>query len=289
MAVPRPLLLAIVGPTAAGKTALAVQLAQRLSGEIISADSRQIYRGMDIGTAKPTPAEQAAVPHHLIDICNPNEPYSLATYQAQVQQALAAIYARGNTPLLVGGTGQYLAAVLEGWQVPAVPPQPDLRAELEAYAAQHGAVALHLRLRAVDPQAASSIEPTNVRRMIRALEVFYVTGKPISQQQTRQPPPYQIITLWLDPPRPLLYQRIDRRVDQMMADGLLDEVGGLLARGYGWELPAMSSLGYIQFRPYFCGAADLASCVERLKFDTHGFARRQASWFRRLPGLIRIP
>ncbi len=286
--VTRPSLVAIVGATAAGKTALAIQLAQRLGGEIISADSRQIYRGMSIGTAKPTPAEQAAARHHLLDICDPDQPYSLATYQAQVQHTLAELWARGKLPLLVGGTGQYLAAVLEGWNVPQVPPQPNLRAELEAYTTQHGAAALHLRLQAVDPDAAAQIGLTNVRRMIRALEVFYATGRPISQQQTRQPPPYQITTLWLDVPRTVLYERIDRRVDAMLAAGLLEEVQDLVAKGYSWDLPAMSSLGYIQFRPYIMGEATLAACVERLKYDTHAFARRQASWFRRLPGLVRV-
>lgn len=282
-------LVAIVGPTAVGKTALALALASRLGGEIVSADSRQIYRGMDIGTAKPTPAELAALPHHLIDIADPDQDFSLAVYQDQALAAIAAIGARGWLPLLVGGTGQYLAAVLEGWQIPRVPPQPDLRAALERAAAAEGAPALHTRLAEVDPAAAAAILPTNLRRIIRALEVYELTGEPISQQQRKQPPPYRIRTLWLALPAERLYARIDARVDAMVAAGLVDEVRGLVARGYGWDLPAMSSLGYREFAPYFAGEASLAEAIQRLKFNTHAFARRQANWFRRLPGVAQLP
>jgi tRNA dimethylallyltransferase len=280
-----PSLTAIVGPTAVGKTALAIELAQAWGGEIVSADSRQIYRLMDIGTAKPTPAERAAAPHHLIDICDPDEPFSLATYQDMAYAAIGDVIARGRTPLLVGGTGQYLAAVLEGWRIPRVAPQPALRAELEAAAAHDGAEALHARLAAVDPAAAAQIAPTNVRRVIRALEVFLVSGEPISAQQVREPPPYRLRTIRLVRPRAELYARADARVDAMLEAGLVEEVQGLLERGYSWELPALSSLGYIQFKPYLAGEASLATCVERLKFDTHNFIRRQGTWFRRLPAL----
>ena len=280
-------LTAIVGPTAVGKTALAVALAQQLGAEIVSADSRQLYRLMDLGTAKPTPAERTAAPHHLLDLCDPDEPFSLAAYQELATHAIAAIVARGRPPLLVGGTGQYLAAVLEGWQVPRVAPQPELRASLERAAAEHGAAALHARLAAVDPAAAAQIAPSNVRRVIRALEVYSVTGVPISAQQTREPPPYAIRTLWLTRPREELYARADARADAMVVAGLADEVADLRRRGYGWELPSMSSLGYIQLRPFLEGEATLAACVERLKFDTHSFIRRQEAWFRRLPGLER--
>lgn len=280
-----PTLTAIVGPTAVGKTALAVELAQQMGAEIVSADSRQIYRYMDIGTAKPTPEERAAAPHHLVDIRDPDEPFSLATYQELAYAAIEEILARGRAPLLVGGTGQYLAAVLEGWSIPRVAPQPELRAELEREAAELGAAALHARLAAVDPVAAAQIAPANLRRVIRALEVHAVTGAPISAQQTRQPPPYAIRTIWLTRPRAALYARADARVDAMIAAGLVDEVAGLLARGYAWDLPAMSSLGYIQLRPYFADEASLEACVERLKFDTHSFIRRQGAWFRRLPNL----
>ncbi|MBX0327162.1 tRNA (adenosine(37)-N6)-dimethylallyltransferase MiaA [Oscillochloris sp. ZM17-4] len=281
----QPTLTAIVGPTAVGKTALAVALARRVGGEIVSADSRQIYRQMDIGTAKPSAEELAAAPHHLVDIRDPDEEFSLATYQDLALAAIADIVARGRAPLLVGGTGQYLAALLEGWQIPRVPPQPALRADLERQAAELGAGALHARLAEVDPAAAAQIAPTNLRRVIRALEVYMVSGETISAQQTRVPPPYAIRTIWLQRDREEIYRRADARVDAMLAAGLADEVAGLRARGYGWELPSMSSLGYIQLRPFLEGEASLEACAERLKFDTHSFIRRQGAWFRRLPNL----
>jgi tRNA dimethylallyltransferase len=276
-------LLAIVGPTAVGKTALAIDLACALGGEIISADSRQVYRGMDIGTAKPTQEERAAAPHHLIDVVDPDEEFSLATYQD------SAYLARGRLPMLVGGTGQYLAAVLQGWQIPRVAPQPELRARLEEEARERGPAALHARLAAVDPQAAAAILPGNTRRIIRAIEVFEVTGQPISAQQAMAPPPYRTRTLWLAMPPDRLYARIDARVDVMVAAGLLDEVRGLVAHGYGWELPAMSGLGYREFQPFLAGESTMEEAIQRLKYDTHAFARRQPAWFRRLPGLAQLP
>ncbi len=282
-------LLAIVGPTAVGKTALSLHLARVFNGEIVSADSRQVYRWMDIGTAKPTPAERAAVPHHLIDVVDPDEEFSLALYQDMATAAIADIAARGKSPLLVGGTGQYLAAVLQGWQLPRVAPRPDIRAALERQAAELGAEALYERLKAVDPVAAASILPGNVRRIIRALEVYEATGKPISKQRSVQPPPYRITTIWLTLPTSVLYARIDARVDAMMAAGLLDEVRRLLERGYHWDLPSMSGLGYREFRPYFEGRATLEEAVARLKYDTHAFARRQPAWFRRLPNVVTLP
>jgi tRNA dimethylallyltransferase len=284
-----PPLVAIVGPTAVGKTALAIALARRLSGEIVNADSRQIYRSMNIGTAKPTPAEQALAPHHLIDIIAPDEPYSLAIYQEQSLSAIAAISARGHLPLLVGGTGQYVAAVLEGWNIPRVAPQPELRARLEAEAEAEGTAALYDRLLQVDPAAAGKIEPNNRRRIIRALEVYETTGATISAQQSKTPPPYRIVTLWLTLDRAALYRRIDERVDAMVAAGLVDEVHSLLERGYDWSLPALSSLGYKEFRPYVEGSAPLAECIQRLKFNTHAFVRKQDMWFKRLPHCAQLP
>jgi tRNA dimethylallyltransferase len=284
-----PPLLAIVGPTAVGKTALAIALAQALNGEIVSADSRQVYRGMDIGTAKPTAAEQAAIAHHLIDVVDPDQDFSLATYQDHAYRTIAEISARQRIPLLVGGTGQYLAAVLQGWQIPRVAPQPELRARLEEEATQHGSEALHARLAQIDPVAAQAILPTNLRRIIRALEVFEMTGQPISSQQTMTPPPYTITTIWLTMPAEQLYARIDTRVEQMIAAGLLGEVQRLVAHGYAWELPAMSGLGYREFQPYVHGDSSLAEAIQRLKFDTHAFARRQPAWFRRLPNLTTLP
>lgn len=281
-------LVAIVGPTAVGKTTLAIELAQRMGGAIVNADSRQVYRQMNIGTAKPTSDEQAAARHHLIDIIDPDQPFSLAVYQEQALQAIAAISGSGQLPLLVGGTGQYVMAVVEGWGVPRVAPQPELRARLEAEAAAQGTATLHERLREVDPVAAVKIEPNNLRRIIRALEVYEVTGEPISTQQHKQPPPYRITAIWLTMERPALYARIDARVDAMIAAGLLDEVRGLVERGYGWELPAMSSLGYREFQPYFTGQASVEECITRLKFNTHAFVRKQEMWFRRIPGVIQL-
>lgn len=279
-------LIAIVGPTAVGKTTFAIDMAQRIGGEIVSADSRQIYHFMHIGTASPTAQERAAVPHHLIDFLYPDEPFSLATYQDLAYTAIADITARGHTPMLVGGTGQYLAAVLQGWNIPSVPPNPALRASLEQHATQHGPQSLHTQLANVDPQAAAAIQPQNVRRVIRALEVYYSSGQPISTQQTHHPPPYAITTYWLKRPTEMLYARIDARIDAMMQAGLLEEVQTLRQRGYDWHLPSMSSLGYIQFRPYLEEQAPpLEDCIQRLKFDTHAFARRQNNWFKRLPNL----
>lgn len=282
-------LIAIVGPTAVGKTALSIRLAQQFNGEIVSADSRQVYRGMDIGTAKPTPAERAAVPHHLIDIVDPDEAFSLAVYQDLATAAIADIAARGRLPFLVGGTGQYLAAVLQGWQLPHVAPRPDIRAALERQAAELGAAALYARLAEIDPAAAASIPPNNIRRIIRALEVYEATGKPISEQRSVQPPPYHTVTIWLTLPTPALYARIDARVEAMIAAGLLDEVHRLLERGYHWDLPSMSGLGYREFRPYFEGRITLDEAIARLKYDTHAFARRQPAWFRRLPNVLTLP
>ena len=281
-------LIAIVGPTAVGKTALAIRIAKRFGGEIVSADSRQVYRGMDIGTAKPSHAEQAEAPHHLIDVVDPDADFSLATYQDAAYATIAEITARGCLPILVGGTGQYQAAVLQGWQIPRVAPQPELRARLESEAEQHGVAALHARLANVDPAAAEGIMSTNLRRIIRALEVFEITGQPISAQQTMHPPPYRIQTIWLTLPVAQLYEQIDQRVDQMIASGLLAEVSQLLERGYRWELAAMSGLGYREFQPYFSSEQTLAEVVTRLKFNTHAFARRQPNWFRRLPQLLKV-
>ncbi len=282
-------LLAIVGPTAVGKTALSIALAQMLDGEIVSANSRQVYRGMDIGTAKPTPTERAAAPHHLIDVADPDEEFSLARYQDSAMAAIGEIASRGHLPLLVGGTGQYLAAVLQGWHIPRVAPQPELRAALQCEAEAHGAKALHARLAQADPAAADAIDPANVRRVIRALEVYELTGRPISAQQAMQAPPYRARTLWLALPAAELYQRIDARVDRMIAAGLLDEVRRLRQQGYGWELPALSGLGYREFRPYFEDGAALEQAIQRLKYDTHAFARRQPNWFRRLPAVTQLP
>ncbi|MFN2217163.1 MAG: tRNA (adenosine(37)-N6)-dimethylallyltransferase MiaA [Anaerolineae bacterium] len=275
-----PPLVIIVGPTAVGKTDLAVCLAQEVDGEIVSADSRQVYRGMDIGTAKATPEEQAHSPHHLLDVVDPDETLGLAQFQEMAYAAIADVTARGRVPLLVGGTGQYVMAVVEGWNVPRVPPDEALRRELYQQADQEGAQALHDRLRALDPAAAERLDARNVRRVVRALEVCLVTGEPISEQQVKTPPPYRMLKLGLSLPREALYRRIDERVEYMMAAGLEDEVRGLVAAGYGFDLPAMSGVGYGQFAPYLAGEATLESVARDIKRATRRFVRHQANWFR---------
>ncbi len=279
-AAPGPSLIVIVGPTAAGKTALAIELAAALGGEIVSADSRQIYRGMDIGTAKATPAERARVPHHLLDIVEPDQVLSVAEYQRLAYAAIEDIWRRSRLPFLVGGTGQYIRAVIEGWTVPSVAPRPALRAALEAQAATEGAEALHGRLAGLDPAAAARIDPRNVRRVIRALEVCLTTGRPISELQRKAPPPYRIWQIGVTRPRAELFARIDARVDRMIADGLVEEVARLAAAGYAWDLPAMSGIGYRQIGAYLRGEISLDEAVARIKRQTRRFVHQQNTWFR---------
>jgi tRNA dimethylallyltransferase len=273
-------LLVILGPTAAGKTALAVRLGQRFNGEVISADSRQIYRGMDIGTAKATPAERAAVQHHLIDIVDPDGELTLAHYRRLATAEIAEAWARGKLPMLVGGTGLYVQAVTEGWTVPEAPPDWDLRERLRKEAERLGHEALHAQLAAIDPVAAARIDARNVRRVIRALEVYQQTGTPISELQCKEAPGYRMLRLGLTMPREALYQRIDERVDRMMAEGLVAEVRGLVARGYGDELPSMSGLGYRQIGQYLRGEVTLEEAVLLIKRHTRRFVRQQYNWFR---------
>lgn len=273
-------LLVIVGPTAVGKTALALRLGKALGGEVVSADSRQVYRGMDIGTAKPTAEERARIPHHLINIRNPDEPLSLAEYQALAYQAIDSLLARGKLPMLVGGTGQYVRAVVEGWGIPAVPPDEALRAKLYAEAEASGHEALHARLHALDPVAAGRIDPRNVRRVVRALEVCLIAGRPISELQCKTPPAYHILQIGLTRPRPALYRRAGDRIDRMIAAGLANEVRHLVEAGYDWHLPAMSGLGYREIGAYLRGETSLEEAGRSIKRETRRFIRRQYNWFR---------
>jgi tRNA dimethylallyltransferase len=273
-------LVALVGPTAVGKTALALWLGERLDVEVVSADSRQVYRGLDIGTAKPSLEERQALPHHLVDIVEPEQSLSLAEYQRLAYRAIEDVQQRNRLPLLVGGSGQYVRAVLEGWQIPAVPPDAQLRAALQREAEAAGIEAFHARLREVDPQAAGAIDPRNVRRVIRALEVYYKTGRPISELQRKRPPPYRILKVGLTLPRPLLYRRVDERVERMIEAGLVAEAEGLLHRGYDADLPAMSGLGYRQIAGYLRGETSLDRAVRQIKRETRRFARQQYVWFR---------
>jgi tRNA dimethylallyltransferase len=273
-------LIAVVGATATGKTALAVQLAERLGGEIVNADSRQVYRGMDIGTAKPTPEECARVRHWLVDVADPDEPFSLGRYLDLARAALDDCWSRGVTPVLAGGTGQYVWALLEGWQVPRVPPDESLRAELEARAEREGLVSLVSELERADPAYAARVDRRNPRRVIRALEVYLRTGRPISACQTRVAPDFSCRAIGLACGRDELYRRIDARVDAMIAAGLLDEVRGLIERGYGRGLPSMSGIGYRQLGQHLAGELPLDDAVDRIRAETHRLARMQANWFR---------
>ncbi|MDY6912081.1 MAG: tRNA (adenosine(37)-N6)-dimethylallyltransferase MiaA [Chloroflexota bacterium] len=273
-------LLAIVGPTATGKTGLALKLAREFDGEIVNADSRQVYRHMDIGTAKPTPAEQAKASHHLFDVVDPDEDFSLALYQELVYVAINDIHDRGKLPMLVGGSGLYIWAVLEGWSIPKVPPHPQFRRELEARAISEGTDALHLELQSIDPEAATQIDSRNLRRVIRALEICQATGKRFSDLKKKNPPDFDTHIFGLTAEREELYRRIDLRVDRMVQEGFIEEVQGLIARGYSLELPAMSSLGYREIGRFLSGDLDLSEGCQQIKYATHRFARHQYAWFR---------
>ena len=271
----------IVGATATGKTAAALAIAERLPVEIVNADSRQVYLGMDIGTAKPTQDQRAAVPHHLIDVAGPGQSYSMALFLGQAREAVEDVLARGRLPLVVGGTGQYVWGLAEGWQLPQVPPQQELRERLEREAENKGAEALHRRLQRVDAAAVRLIDPRNVRRLIRALEVWEATGQRFSSQRRRTPPPFAAYVFGLWVPREELYRRIDARVDSMLEAGWPDEVRRLLDAGYAPELPSFSSAGYRELAAYVRGGLSWEEAVRHTKTAVHRLARRQGAWFRR--------
>jgi tRNA dimethylallyltransferase len=265
----RPAVLALVGPTAVGKTALALRLADVLPVEVVSADSRTVYRWMDIGTAKPTLEERRRLPHHLIDIVDPDEAFSLAVYQQRALQAIERIRQRGRLPLLVGGAGLYVSAVCEGLALPEVPPDVAYRAELEARAKNEGWQALQRDLMEADPESASRIDPRNVRRVIRALEVFHATGRPFSAWQKPVKPPVRALQIGLRLERASLYARIDRRIDAWMSHGFVEEVRWLLDRGYAASLPSMSGLGYREVARLLQGGLDFETATAQFKQATH--------------------
>lgn len=277
----------VAGPTAVGKTAVGIELAVRFGGEVVNADSRYLYRGLDIGTAKPSHAERRGVRHHLIDVVAPDEAMSLATFQDLALAAIADTLTRGHVPLLVGGTPLYVNAVIEGWRIPRVPPDPAFRAALEAEAARVGLPVLTARLATVDPVAAAR-SGANLRRVIRALEIFQATGQPMSDVEGKGPRPFRTLELGLTMPRDRLYRAIDARVDDQILGGLVEEVQGLLAGGLSPDAPAMSSLGYRQLVPYLHGDVTLAAAIARIKADTHRYVRHQETWLRRNPRLIPI-
>ncbi len=272
-------LITILGPTGVGKTAFAIELAERLNGEIVSADSRQLYRGMDIGTGKPTRDQLARVKHHVIDIIDPDQAYTLAEYQRDAQRSIEDIFARNQQPLLVGGTGLYIRAVTEGLVIPEVPPDLGLRSNLETRASMEGGSQLYVELKQIDPEAALKIDPRNVRRTIRALEVYQLTGKKFSELGKIDPPPFEVRKIGLTMPRIELYQRVDQRVDEMIARGWLDEVRSLAAK-YDRELPSMSSLGYPQMGAVLRGELSIEAAAQIIKHETHRFVRHQYAWFR---------
>lgn len=279
-------LIVILGPTASGKTAVSIELAKRFNGEIVSADSRLLYRGMDIGTAKPTQDEKQSIPHHLIDVADPDEIWSLALYQREAYRIIDDIHKRGKLPLLVGGTGQYIRAIIEGWRIPPQRPDDHLRTVLNHWAEEIGAEGLHEKLKVLDPEAAHHIDYRNVRRTIRALEVIFRTGERFSDLRSRQDCRYNPIILGIEHPRDILYQRIDQRIDLMLSEGLVDEVQRLLDEGYPPDMPNFSAIGYAEIIQYLQGKITLEEAITLIKRNTRVFVRRQANWFK--PGDDRI-
>lgn len=278
---PEPLaFIALVGPTAVGKSDLALRLATRCPLEIVNGDSRQVYRYMDIGTSKPTPVERTLVPHHVYDVVDPDEEFSLADYHHHAHAAMTAIGERGGVPLLVGGSGQYIWSLVEGWQLADVPPDRAFRREMEEWTTVHGYAALHHRLACVDADAASRIQATNVRRVIRALELHRATGVPPSLLLGRRAAVSKSVLLFgLNVDRTTLLSRADARIDTMVRHGFPDEVRALLGRGYAPTLPAMSSIGYREMVEYVNGVIDLDTAISRIRRETRRLVRRQYTWF----------
>jgi tRNA dimethylallyltransferase len=278
-----PPMIAILGATATGKTSAAIDVAREFNGEIVSIDSRYLYRGLDIGTAKPSKQEQAQVPHHLIDILDPEDDYSLALYQRDAYTAINDILQRNRLPVLAGGSPLYVRAVIEGWKIPEAAPDPVFRQQMQDFADQHGFQALHQRLSEIDPVAADRTPPQNVRRVIRALEIHHRTGQRMSDLEGKEPPPWDILRIGLHIERALLFERIDRRVDKMLEQGLVEEVRGLLEAGVSPDCTAMRSIGYQEVVPFLRGELDYEEMAERIKFATHRYVRHQLTWLRKTP------
>jgi tRNA dimethylallyltransferase len=276
----KPPLVVILGPTAVGKTEISLALAERLKGEIISADSRLLYRGMDIGTAKPTAKERARIPHHLINVTEPDEVWSLALFQNEARKAIYEIYQRGRLPFLVGGTGQYVRAILEEWDLPKVEPQPEIRKALENWSKDIGPEGLYNRLASLDLQAASQIDYRNLRRTVRALEVIFITGRPFSEQRQKGRVLFNTLQLGLWRPRQELYARVDARIEAMIEAGLIEEVRALLEKGYSPKLPPFSAIGYKEIIDYLHEKMTLDEAISKIKRSTRIYVRRQANWFK---------
>lgn len=274
-------LVSVEGPTASGKTGLAIRLADALGSEIISADSRQIYRQMDIGTAKPTPEELAAVPHHLIGIIDPSQSYNVGRFRSDALEAVSGLRQRGLLPLVCGGTGLYVRGLLDGlFPLPQIP--SELRASLIDRLAAEGLAPLYEELKRADPDFASRLSPNDKQRVLRGLEVYLASGRPISEHwrsQNREPR-FSAFRVLLDPPRAELYARIDRRMELMLEQGLLQEIQTLLDSGYTAASPGLSSLGYREFLPYLAGSASLEECAALAAQHTRNYAKRQCTWYR---------
>ena len=270
----------IVGPTASGKTDAGIRLAKAIDGEIVSADSRYLYRGMDIGTAKPSMDERQGIPHWLIDVADPDETWSLSLFCKAADEAIRDIYSRGKRPVLVGGPGQYVRAILDGWDIPEGEPDHRLRNVLENWGREIGAEELHRKLACIDPEAAEKIEWQNMRRTVRALEVILMSGKKFSAQRTTKEPLYKALIFGMKRDRSELYQRIDLRVDRMLEQGLVEETAALLSRGYSPSLPSMSAIGYKEVCDYLSNKTSLEEAAQLIKFRTHNYVRRQANWFK---------
>lgn len=275
-----PRVIIIVGPTGVGKTGLAIQLARALDGEVVSADSRYLYRGMDIGTAKPTREEMAGVPHHMIDVAEPNETWSLAQYFENSKAVIQEILARGRTPIVVGGTGQYYRALTQGWTIPPAAPDDGLRDCLEQWGNEIGKWELHRKLAIIDPEAAGFIQAENMRRTVRALEVIFSTGRKFSEQRQATKSDLEFWTIGLILPREVLFRKVDERIDRMFSQGLVEEVKALQARGYGCHNPSMSAIGYQEVLQYLDGNISMNEAIMLMKSKTHQFIRRQANWFK---------
>jgi len=277
---PKPKLLVLVGPTGSGKTEIAIQLAQALGGEIISADSRYLYRELNIGTAKPSPDELTRVPHHLINVTTLDNPWSLGVYQKAAHQLIQQINLRGHLPILAGGTGQYIRAITEQWEIPAQAPEHQLRDTIELWGQRIGFDALHQRLARLDPEAAQLIDYRNKRRTIRALEVIFATGQRFSDLRKKSISPYQQLIIGIAWPRELLYERIDVRIEAMFAAGLVEEVQELVDRGYAEALKRMGIIGYSEVLQYLEGQSSLEEAKQQMRHNTRVFVRRQANWFK---------
>lgn len=278
----KPQVIAISGPTASGKSDLALKLAQELGGEIICMDSMQIYRRMDIGTAKPTPEEQRIVPHHMLDIVEPVDSYAVADYAEAAESKIAEIAQRGSVPMLVGGTGLYLKALMHGLSLGGAGGDEQLRARLNAEALENGGrERLHRRLAEVDPVSAAKFHHNDVRRVVRALEVYELTGQPISaQKQEQQERPFDVLPLAIDMPRDVLYRRLEKRVHLMMEQGLLQEVSSLLSSGVTADMQSMQGIGYKELIPVVNGSEKMENAVRQIVLNTRHYAKRQGTWLR---------